>query len=210
MSGEGAPARADLQHARALADATLLERPVEFPLERRRQRLVVVLVHALAIGGKDRIEEAQEQLRVGVVVGGDGPLVGIDLSEQQRLDEAPGRDQRVPVVERGAEIEGLHHVAFEVDVALQIGLGDISLVEGAQRPQRTLVAQAHFELGLALAECPLLAVGQLDGKGRRDLAHAVEQGVDRRCGCRHSAIPRLGQAPAAGQRHGPINVRRRF
>src|SRR4029079_18159543 len=67
-------------------------------------------------------------------------------------------------------------------------------------PQRTLVAQAHFELGLALAECPLLAVGQLDGKGRRDLAHTDEQCVARRCGCRHSAIPRLGQAPGAGQR----------
>ena len=143
------------------------------------ERLVVILVHALAIGGKHGIEKAQEQLRVSIVVGGDRPLVGIDLSEQERLDEAPGRDQRVPVVERSPELEGLQHIALDVDIALQIGLGDIPLVERAQRPERPLVAETDLELRLALAEGPFLAVGQLDGERRRDLADAVDQGVER-------------------------------
>ena len=41
--------------------AALLDGPVEFPLERLGQRLVVIGVDALAIGRKDGIEKAQEQ-----------------------------------------------------------------------------------------------------------------------------------------------------
>ena len=35
------------------------------------------------------------------------------------------------------------HVAFDVDVALQIGLGDVALVQRTKRTHRPLIAQAH-------------------------------------------------------------------
>jgi hypothetical protein len=84
----------------------LLDGPIELAFERLRQGLVVMSVDALAVGREHRIEEAEEQLRIGIVVGRDCLLVGIDLPEQQRLDETPGRDQRMTVVERGARANG--------------------------------------------------------------------------------------------------------
>ena len=132
-------------------------------------------VDALAVGREHRIEKAQEHLRVGVVVRGDGALVGIDLPEQQRLDEAPGRHERMTVVERGAERERLQHVALEIDVALQIGLGDVALIERAQRLERALVAEANAKLFLAEADLALLPARQLDREGRRKSAQAIEK-----------------------------------
>jgi hypothetical protein len=139
-------------------------------------------VDALAVGREHRIEEAEEQLRIGIVVGRDCLLVGIDLPEQQRLDETPGRDQRMTVVERGAQGKRLQHVAFNVDIALQIGLGDVAFVERAQRPERPLIAQADVKLGLALAHAPLRTVRQLEGERRNDSAHTIDEGVESRCG----------------------------
>ena len=115
VAGECPPAGSDLEHRLARAEPALLDRPVEFPLQRGCERLVVIGVDALAVGRKDWIEEAQEEVRIGVVVGGDRLLVGIDLTEEERLDEAPGKHQRVAVIEMGSEREGLQHVAFDVD-----------------------------------------------------------------------------------------------
>ena len=117
MAGEGAPAGTDLEHALSRTELAFLDRPIEFALERRGERLVVMRVDALAVGREHRIEKAQEHLRVGVVVRGDGPLVGIDLPEQHRLDEAPGGDQGMTIVEGGAKRERLQHVALKIDVA---------------------------------------------------------------------------------------------
>jgi hypothetical protein len=114
----------------------LLDGPIELAFQRLRQRLVVISVDALAVGREHRIEEAQEQLRIGIIVGRDRLLVGIDLPEQQRLDETPRRDQRMKVVERSAQGKGLQPVAFNVDITLQIGLGNVAFVERAQRPER--------------------------------------------------------------------------
>ena len=47
------------------------------------------------------------------------------------------------VVEMGSERKRLQHVALDVDVALQIGLGDIALVQRTKRTHRPLIAQAH-------------------------------------------------------------------
>jgi hypothetical protein len=167
----------------------LLEGPVELALERLRQRLIVIGIDALAIGREHGIEEAQEELGVGIVVRGDRLLVGVDLPEQKRLDEAPSRDQRMAVVERRAQRKRLQHVAFDVDVALQVSLGDVALVERAQRPHRPRVSQADVKLGVALADVPLLPIRQLDGEGRRGPADAGDEGVERRCGRWHSHDP---------------------
>ena len=149
VARKGAPARADLENAAAGLQLAALDAIVEFPAQRRLQRLVVVLVDALAVGRQHRIEKAQEKLRVEIVVRGDRLLVGVDLPHDERLDEAPGRDQRMPVVERGAERKGLDHVAVDVEVALQVGFGDVALVEGLQRLDGAVVAQRHLELRFA-------------------------------------------------------------
>ena len=55
-------------------------------------------------------------------------------------------DQRMTVVEGGAKRERLQHVAFKIDVACEIGLGDVALIERAQRLERALVAKAYAKL----------------------------------------------------------------
>ena len=165
MSGEGAPAGADLEHALSRTELAFLDGPVEFALESLGERLLVMRIDALAVGREHRVEEAQEQLRVGVVVRGDRLLVGVDLPEQQRLDEAPGADQRMAVVEGGAKRERLQHVALMIDVALQIGLGDVALVQRAQRLDGALVAEANAKLFLAQSELCFSPLGSSIEKG---------------------------------------------
>src|SRR4029078_3718859 len=119
MSGERAPAGADLEHAGSLANAALVERPIKFPLQRFRQRLLVTLIDALAIGGKNRIEKTEKEIWIGVVVRGDRPLVGVNLTEQQRLEEAPGRNQRMRVIKRLAEGEGGQHGVRNIETRVE-------------------------------------------------------------------------------------------
>src|SRR6476619_5450835 len=182
MPGKGAPTWAELQHALSRAKLAFLDHPVELALQSLGERLVVMGVDALAVGRERRIEKAQEQLRVGVVVRGDGALVGIDLAEQQRLYEAPCLLQRMAIVERGAERERLEHVALEIDVALQISLGDIALIERAQRLKRALVAEPDAKLFLAEADLALFSARQLDGERRRKSAQAINEKVERGSG----------------------------
>ncbi len=113
---------------------------------------------------------------------GDRLLVGVDLPEQRGLDEAPRGDQRVTVVERGPQRKRLQHVAFDVDVALQIGFGDVALVQGPQSLDRPLVMEGDVELRLAFAHGALGAIGEFDGEGSRNPADTVDEGVEPACG----------------------------
>ena len=146
-------------------------------------------VDALAIVGEDRIEEAQEQLGVGIVVRGDRPLVGIDLTEQGRLDEAPSGDERMVVVHGFAKPERLQHVALEIDVAGEIGLRDLGFVERLQRPHGALITQAHFELRLAIAELAFLPARQLDREGRGKATEMLQYEIKCARAGRHSYSP---------------------
>jgi hypothetical protein len=105
-------------------------------------------------------------------------LVGVDLPEQRGLDEAPRGDQRVTVVERGPQRKRLQHVAFDVDVALQIGFCDIALVQGPQGFDRPLVVEIDVKLGLARAHGALGAIGEFDGERSRNPADTVDEGVE--------------------------------
>ena len=84
------------------------------------------------------------------------------------------------VVERSAQREGLQHVAVDVEIACEIGFGDVALVESSERAQRPIVAKPDMKLGLTVADGTLGPIGQLDGERRRCRAHAIDQGVDRR------------------------------
>ena len=86
------------------------------------------------------------------------------------------------VVEMGSERKGLEHVALDVDVAGEIGFGDVAFIERAQRPYRLLVAKADMELWVAFAQISLLAVRQLDGEGHCEPADAADQSLDCACG----------------------------
>lgn len=109
---------------------------------------------------------------------GDGALVGVDLAEQERLDEAPRGHEGMAIVQRRPERERLQHVAFEIDVSLQVGLGDVALIQRTQRFQRAIVTQPDAKLGLALADLPLLSTRKLDREGRGTSADTVEKGVE--------------------------------
>src|SRR4029078_6687012 len=114
---------------------------------------------------------------MGVVMGGNTALVGIDLPEQERLDEAPSRHDRMAVVKRLPQGEGLQHVALDIDIGGEIGLGDIGLIEGADRAERAIVAKANPESVLALADLARLPAGELDREGRGKPSHAIEQEI---------------------------------
>ena len=106
-----------------------LEGVGELPQRRRLEGVVVALVNALRVERRGGIEEGEEQVGVEVVMGGDRPAVGMDLAEQERLDEAPCGDKRVRVLHRGAKHEGVQHVALDVDVAGDDGVADAPLVD---------------------------------------------------------------------------------
>ena len=178
VARERPPPGPDLQHPLGASKLAPIEAVIELPAERRRQGLFVALVDSLAIGRMDRIEEAEEEGGIDIVVGGDGGLVGIDLAEQERLEKAPYGDDRVPVVERGAERERRDHVAVQIDIAPQIRLADIPFVEAAQGLDGAIVAQAHVEPGLAITHVARRAVRKLEAERRLDRAHPVDEPVD--------------------------------
>ena len=180
VAREGAPARSDFEDARAGADPAFLEAPVEFPGERVGERLVVMRIDALAVGRQHRVEEAQKELRVGIVVRADRLAVRIDLPEDRRLHEAPCGDQRMPVVQRSPQRERRDHVAVEVHVAPQVGLGDVSLVEALQRLHGAMVLEFDAEAGRSAADLAAHAVGQRDREGRLDRADAADETVEPR------------------------------
>ena len=81
-----------------------------------------------------------------------------------------------------AQRKRLQHVAFDVDVTLQVGFDDVALVEGTDRAQRPFVANTDMEFRCAFAHVPFLTVGQIDRERRRDCADPADESLERRCG----------------------------
>ena len=92
--------------------------------------VAIVDEHALRVGRPLRIEESEEERRINVVVGADDPSIGAYLPEQARLEESPGGHQRVDVAQRSPQPERRRHVAFDVDVAGNVGVGEAAFVRG--------------------------------------------------------------------------------
>ena len=78
---------------------------------------------------------------------GDRPSVCAGLAEQQRLDEAPQIARRVQVLQQRAQPEQLLHVAPNVDVAVDVRLGEAELVQAGQRPHAGVAADSGAEGG---------------------------------------------------------------
>lgn len=97
---------------------------------------------------------------------GDRPAICADLAEQQRLDEAPQIAHRVQVLQQRAQPEQLLHVARNVDVAVDVRLGEAELVQADQRPHAGLAADRGAEGGRPVggpeAEGGAVPQGQLE------------------------------------------------
>lgn len=50
-------------------------------------------------------------------------------------------------LERGAQCKWLQHVAFDIDIAMEIGLRDVRFVQGPDGLDRARIMQIHMEAG---------------------------------------------------------------
>src|SRR5579863_3251660 len=73
---------------------------IELPQRCAIERLVHMLVDTLGVAGCLRVEEAQKEFGLDVVMRGDGAPIGADLAVDQRLDEARGGDEEVEILHR--------------------------------------------------------------------------------------------------------------
>lgn len=80
-------------------------------------------------------------------MGGDRLPVRVHLAEEERLDEAPRGGDEVEVLHRLPELERAHHVALDLDVALQIGVADASLVDAGDRRKPRRFFSVTVKLG---------------------------------------------------------------
>jgi hypothetical protein len=83
------------------------------------------------------------------------------------------------IVEMLTQRERLQHVAFDVEVAVEVSLGDVPFIEAAKGPERPLIAKADTELRLALTKVPLLAVRQFNCERRPNVCDTADEGVER-------------------------------
>ena len=84
----------------------------------------------------------RKKVRIDIVMRGDRLPVGVDLAEEQRLEEAPGVGQQMKVLHRPAELKGAQHVALDVDVAGEIGIADAAFIEAGDGLERPVVLRA--------------------------------------------------------------------
>src|SRR5262249_45035203 len=93
------------------------------------------------------VEEREVELVAVVIVLGDPALVRAHVAVEPRLDEAPEGGEGMPVGKEAPQIERGEHASLEVDVAVQVGLGDARLVERAEGAPRSLRAETKGESG---------------------------------------------------------------
>ena len=179
----GAPAGTDLQDMVAGLQLQFLEAIVELAQGRDVEGLVRRFIDALGVAGSLGIEKAQEEIRIDVVMRGDRLPVGVNLAEDQGLDEAPGVGQQMEILHRPAELERAQHVALEVDVAGEIGIAEAAFVEAGDGLERPGVLQRDMEARGIGTEMLQGAVGQHHvegyggiGKMRREAAEQAASG----------------------------------
>jgi hypothetical protein len=83
-------------------------------------------------------------------VRGYGGLVCPHLPEQQRLQESPSRNERVPITHGLPKLKRPQHVTIDVDVARQIRIGELDLIKTGDGAHRVPVLQPDTEARRAL------------------------------------------------------------
>src|SRR5262245_55432768 len=144
----------------ARLELLVLKAIVEFPKGRDIECSIDMLVDALCVAGGYGVEKAQEKFRIDVIMGGDRLAVGMDLPEEQGLDEAPGGDHEVEVLHRLPELEGPQHVPFDIDVTGQIGIADAAFIDAHDGPHSAVVFEGHPEARRTITETLDTAVGK--------------------------------------------------
>src|SRR5690348_8529469 len=91
------PSWSDLQNVVARFQPQLFETVVKLPVRRDIERLRGISEDPLRVARRLGVKEAQEEFRINLIMRGDGGLVGALLTEQQRLQEAPRRHERVQI-----------------------------------------------------------------------------------------------------------------
>ena len=168
-----APAWTDLENTVSGLQAELLEAIVELPEGRGAQRVFGSAVDALRVHRMVAIEEAQEELRIDIVVIRYRLPVRPDLAEQQRLQETPQGDDIVPIAHAAADLEGPQHVAFDIDMPRDIGVADPPFVHAGEGPQGLAVAQGEGEARRPVTEASATTVRKDDFEGRLRLREAT-------------------------------------
>src|SRR4029450_4397922 len=95
-------------------------------------------------------------------MGGDRLAIGVDLAEHQRLDEAPGGDEKVKILHRVPELEGAQHVAPESDVAGEMAIPDAAFIDTRDCPHRAVVLEGHVKARRAVSKTLDAAVRKCD------------------------------------------------
>jgi hypothetical protein len=106
----------------------------------------------LSVARRLGVKEAQEEFRINLIMRGNGGLVCPQLAEQQWLQEAPRRHERVQITHLLPQRKRPQHVAIDVDVARQIRVSKLHLVKTGDCAHRVPVLQGDTEVRRALTE----------------------------------------------------------
>src|SRR5262245_31328233 len=131
----GSPTWTDFKKTVARFQLELFEAIFEFAKRRGTERFIRIMINALCVTGRLGIEKTQKENGINIIVSADGALVCVDLSKNQRLDKSPRCDNRVEIIHGGPEFEGTQHVAFDINVAGDIGIADPAFVDTLDRTQ---------------------------------------------------------------------------
>ena len=78
-------------------------------------------------------------------MGRDRLLVGVNLTEKQRLQEAPNRRDRMYVLHGRPQFEGTQHIAIQLHVALHKGIAEAPFIQRSDCRQRPVVLERDVE-----------------------------------------------------------------
>src|SRR5678815_1925292 len=95
---------------------------LEFTKGSGAERLAWVIINALRVARRLRIEETQKKYRVNVVMSADRALVCMDLAEQERFNKPPSGNQGIEILHGSPEFKRTEHVTVDIDIAGDIGV----------------------------------------------------------------------------------------
>ncbi len=160
-------------------EAELLEAIVELPDSRSAQRVFRSAVDALRVHRMIAVEEAQEELRIDVVVSRYRLPICPHLAEQQRLQETPQGDGIVPIAHARRTSKGRSMSPSISTCPATWASPTLPLVHAlAKAPQGLAVAQGEGEARRPVTEASATTVRKDDLEGRLRLGEATQDSID--------------------------------
>src|ERR1700730_3331676 len=106
-------------------------------------------------------------LWVEIVVNGNGSGVRFDLAQQHRFEKPPSPTQVVPVREERPQFEKIQKISGYIEVALDVGLSYVSLVQRAQCPNRAGIHHVDLRHNGAVSTAEPSTMGKTHYDGPR-------------------------------------------